>query len=122
MPFIVARLCTYPKRIRRRCRSETECCWIDYRKMSVLVDGIDTNLTNTEYKMFSAISRVPQKTFTRAELLYYVQGYRFVGDPRIIDAHVKNIRQKIEKDPKSPQILLTVVGSGYKMGITKDEE
>lgn len=94
---------------------------IDYQKMLVYVNGADTGLTNTEYKLFSALSRVPEKVFTRAELLYYAQGYRFVGDPRIIDAHVKNIRQKIELDPKAPRILLTVVGAGYKMGMLRDE-
>ncbi|UVI31443.1 response regulator transcription factor [Paenibacillus spongiae] len=94
---------------------------IDYQKMIVYVNGQDTNLTNTEYKLFSALTRAPEKVFTRAELLYYAQGYRFVGDPRIIDAHVKNIRQKVEQDPKSPKILLTVVGAGYKLGLMRDE-
>ncbi len=94
---------------------------IDTNKMIVYMDGIDIKVTNTEYKLLISMAQNREKIFTRGDLLYFVQGYRYVGDPRSIDAHIKNIRYKIEKDPKAPQVLLTVFGKGYKFGVNKDE-
>lgn len=94
---------------------------VDTKRMEVFVDGREVNLTNMEYKLFSLMAKTPDKVFSRADLLYYAQGYRYVGDSRIIDAHMKNIRQKMEENPKSPRIVQTVVGSGYKIGVSKDE-
>lgn len=94
---------------------------VDTKRMEVFVDGREINLTNMEYKLFSLMATTPDKVFSRAELLYFAQGYRYVGDSRIIDAHMKNIRQKMEENPKAPRIVQTVVGSGYKIGVSKDE-
>jgi DNA-binding response OmpR family regulator len=94
---------------------------VDFQRMEVFVDGREVNLTNMEYKLFSLMAKSPDRVFSRAELLYFAQGYRYAGDARIIDAHIKNIRQKIEDNPKSPRIVQTVVGSGYKIGVRKDE-
>jgi DNA-binding response OmpR family regulator len=94
---------------------------IDYQKMKVFVNEMEINLTNTEYKLFSAISRDPDKVFSRSDLIYCVQGYRYIGDTRIIDAHIKNIRQKMEESPRDPRFLETVFGTGYKMGVIRDE-
>ncbi len=56
----------------------------------------------------------PGRLFTRLQLLDQVQGEAFEGYERTIDAHIKNLRQKIERDPKSPRYILTVFGVGYK--------
>ena len=56
----------------------------------------------------------PGRAFTRLQLLEHVQGEAFEGYERTVDAHVKNLRQKIERDPKNPRYILTVFGVGYK--------
>ncbi|MFD0958373.1 response regulator transcription factor [Paenibacillus chungangensis] len=80
---------------------------------SVLVDGKPVNLTATEFKLLTVLSDNPQKIYSRSELSYIVQGYRFQGDSRAIDAHVKNLRKKIEQDSQDPKYIVTRIGSGY---------
>jgi DNA-binding response OmpR family regulator len=60
--------------------------------------------------------KYPQKVFTREELIKIALGDDFEGYDRAIDSHIKNIRRKIEKDPKNPEYLRTVHGVGYKCG------
>ena len=67
-----------------------------------------------EYKLLLALAKYPQRHFTREELVVKVLGYEFDGDDRTIDQHVKNIRHKIEPDPKSTLYIVTVYGSGYR--------
>ena len=71
-------------------------------------------LTPMEYKLLSVMARQPGRAFSRAQLIGLVQGYDFQGDDRVIDAHIKKIRQKIEKVPSDPKIIVTVYGIGYK--------
>jgi len=59
--------------------------------------------------------------YSRFELINKVRGYEFEGYERTIDSHVKNLRRKIEDDPASPHIILTVLGGGYRLGLTRDE-
>jgi two-component system response regulator ResD len=93
---------------------------IDSLEHSVFCEGIAVNLTPNEYKLLLALAKYPQRHFTREELVEKVLGYDFEGDIRTIDQHVKNIRQKIECDPRSPQYIVTVYGYGYRfMGDTK---
>ena len=94
---------------------------IDFEKREVIVDGKVTNLTNTEFKLLSVLARKPGKVFSRADLSYMVQGYRFQGDGRAIDAHIKNLRKKIEPDHSNPIYIVTVVGQGYKFSMQPDE-
>ena len=61
------------------------------------------------------MARHPGRVFTRLQLLERVQGVAYEGYERTIDAHIKNLRQKIEPDPKNPRYLLTVYGVGYKL-------
>jgi DNA-binding response OmpR family regulator len=63
----------------------------------------------------------PGKVYTRSDLSYKVQGYRFQGDGRTIDTHIKNLRKKIEPDHSNPTYVLTAVGSGYKFSFLPDE-
>lgn len=77
----------------------------------------DVNLTNTEYKLLLLFVNNQKKIFTREELLELVTDDYYEKFDRIIDAHIKNLRQKIEKDTKKPKIIQTVYGVGYKFGI-----
>ncbi|MCY9666397.1 response regulator transcription factor [Paenibacillus alginolyticus] len=72
------------------------------------------SLTPNEYKLLLILAHHPNRTFTREELIQKVLGFDFEGDTRSIDQHVKNLRQKIESDPKKPQYIVTVFSVGYR--------
>ncbi|SNX52683.1 response regulator transcription factor [Thermoanaerobacterium sp. RBIITD] len=74
------------------------------------------NLTPNEYKLLMVLIQNPNKAFTRDELVTKVMGYDYEGYDRTIDAHIKNLRQKIEDDTKNPVYIKTVYGIGYKFG------
>jgi DNA-binding response OmpR family regulator len=71
-------------------------------------------LTPTEFQIVAAMARQPGRIFTRGQLLEVVRGVSFESYERAIDAHIKNIRRKIEDDPHEPQYIITVFGVGYK--------
>ncbi len=79
------------------------------------------NLTPTEFKVLHALASYPGKVFTREELIEKALGYNFEGYERSMDAHIKNIRHKIEDDPKSPSIIITIYGVGYRFSGKKDD-
>jgi two-component system, OmpR family, alkaline phosphatase synthesis response regulator PhoP len=87
---------------------------IDVPRMTVSRAGQPVDLTATEFQLLAALARQPGRVFTRAQLLDVVQGDAGEAFDRAIDAHVKNIRRKLEPDPRSPRYLLTVYGVGYK--------
>ena len=88
---------------------------LDVPRMRVSADGRDIEeLTPTEFALLAEMARYPGRVFTRAQLLDAVHGVAFESYERAIDAHVKNIRHKIEPDPPEPRYLLTVYGVGYK--------
>lgn len=89
---------------------------IDTLKYEVRKNGSVVNLTPNEYKLLMAMVRYPDKTFTRDELICMVLGDDFEGYDRTIDTHIKNLRQKIETDPKNPKYILTIHGIGYRFG------
>ena len=91
---------------------------IDTVQHEVRRDGAPVYLTPNEYKLLVTLARFPGRVYTRYELVTHVQGFDFDGDERIIDAHVKNLRKKIEPDPRRPRYVLTVVGSGYRLAKT----
>jgi len=76
-------------------------------------DGLPLSVTPTEFKLLQVLASTPGRTFTRDELVSRALGYHFEGYDRSIDAHIKNLRQKIEKDPRAPEYLKTVYGVGY---------
>lgn len=78
------------------------------------------NLTPTEFKILYTLASTPQKVFTREELVEKALGYQFEGYERSIDAHIKNIRHKIEADTKNPTFIQTIYGVGYRFGGRKD--
>jgi len=71
-------------------------------------------LTSTEFDLLLTLARKPGRIYTRAQLLDAVHGVSFDSYERSVDAHIKNIRRKIEPDPKQPSLVLTVYGVGYK--------
>lgn len=89
---------------------------IDFDNHMVAKYGVDVKLTLKEFKLLSTLAKHPNKVFTRDELITIALGNDFYGFDRTIDSHIKNIRQKIENDPKNPVYLLTIHGVGYKFG------
>ncbi len=89
---------------------------IDRRSHEVRLRGEVVNLTPTEFRLLEVLAEEPGRAFTRLELLDRVFGYDFEGFERTIDVHVKNLRKKIEPDPKQPTYVETVYGVGYKFG------
>ncbi len=71
-------------------------------------------LTTTEFQLLATLARQPGRIFTRGQLLDAVHGIAFESYERAIDAHIKNIRRKIEPNPREPRYILTVYGMGYK--------
>ena len=87
---------------------------IDRRCHEVRVRGDVIDLTPTEFKLLEVLAEEPGRAFTRLELLDRVFGYDFDGFERTVDAHVKNLRKKIEPNPKQPAYVQTVYGVGYR--------
>ncbi len=89
---------------------------LDLGKHSARLKDRPLDLTPTEFDLLTVMMQNPGRVFTRLQLLDQVQGEAFEGYERTIDAHIKNLRQKIERDPKTPRYILTVFGIGYKFG------
>jgi DNA-binding response OmpR family regulator len=88
---------------------------LDVPRMRAEVGGRRVELTTTEFQLLTAMARQPGRVFTRSQLLDAIHGIAFESYERAIDAHVKNIRRKIEPDPRAPRHLLTVYGVGYRL-------
>ncbi len=87
---------------------------IDTARRAVTIDESAVELTPSEYDLLVHLARTPGRVFTRSQLLDALHGVAFESYERAIDAHVKNLRRKIETDPAHPKYLLTVYGVGYK--------
>jgi DNA-binding response OmpR family regulator len=87
---------------------------IDTAKMRVSVGDTQVDLTPTEFQLLATLAREPGRVFTRSQLLDAVHGVAIESYERAIDAHVKNIRRKIEPTPGSPRYVVTVHGVGYR--------
>ena len=87
---------------------------IDFAAREVYLNGNPVELTPTEFDLLAYLARHPGRVFTRTELLEAIQERSYASLPRTIDSHIKNLRQKVEPDPASPQYILTVHGVGYK--------
>jgi DNA-binding response OmpR family regulator len=94
---------------------------IDQQRRTVTVRGEQPELTPTEWGVLVALATVPGRVYSRFELINRVRGYEFEGYERTVDSHVKNLRRKIEDDPASPRIIRTVLGGGYRLGLSRDE-
>jgi len=87
---------------------------LDVPRMRVTVGERPIELTPTEFQLLATLARQPGRIFTRAQLLDAIHGVAFESYERAIDAHIKNIRRKIEPNPRQPRYLLMVYGVGYK--------
>jgi two-component system, OmpR family, alkaline phosphatase synthesis response regulator PhoP len=87
---------------------------LDKPRMQVTVGDQAVDLTPTEFELLATLARQPGRVFTRAQLLDAIRGEAVESFDRAIDAHVKNLRRKLEPDPRIPRYVLTVHGVGYK--------
>lgn len=93
---------------------------IDLEQHTVLVADRQVELTPTEFDILVVLARQPKRVFTRLQIMEQAQGNAFEGYERTIDAHIKNIRLKLEPNPKKPIFIQTVFGVGYKLDVSSD--
>jgi DNA-binding response OmpR family regulator len=95
---------------------------IDTESHEVRKKGVPAVLTPTEFRLLMILADKPGRVFSRLQLINMVQGYDFEGYDRTVDAHIKNLRQKIEDDQRNPLFIKTVYGVGYKFTGVPDED
>ena len=115
---LVARIRAILRRVDRQNepndRIEVAGVSIEISRMKVEVAGRIVELTPTEFQLLLTLARQPGRIFTRSQLLDAIHGLSFESYERAIDAHVKNLRRKLEPDPSRPRFVLTVYGVGYR--------
>ncbi len=115
---LVARIRAILRRVDRQNepndRIEVAGVSIEISRMKVEVAGRTVELTPTEFQLLLTLARQPGRIFTRSQLLDAIHGLSFESYERAIDAHVKNLRRKLEPDPSRPRFVLTVYGVGYR--------
>ncbi len=92
---------------------------VDINRVEVRVKGKLVNFTPNEFRLLTVFLSHPGQVFTREQLVQKVFGFDYDGFDRTVDTHIKNIRQKIERDPKKPIYIQTIYGMGYKFGGAK---
>ena len=90
---------------------------INFLQHEVFRNGKPVLLTPNEYNILVTMAKHPLRAYTREELITLALGEDFDGFDRVIDTHIKNLRQKIEENSKTPKYILTVHGTGYKFGV-----
>jgi two-component system alkaline phosphatase synthesis response regulator PhoP len=88
---------------------------LDTGKREVKVNGRSVDLTPTEFGLLQTLMENPGFVFTRSELIEHGLGQAYIGMDRTLDSHIKNLRRKIEPDPKNPTFIQTVYGIGYRL-------
>ena len=88
---------------------------IDPVRHTVKVEGRPVRLTPSEFKLLALLAGEPERVFTRREVMQHLWDSAYVGDQRACDIHMSNLRRKVERDPESPEQLVTVRGIGYKL-------
>jgi len=115
---LVARVRTVLRRTERSTSAETIIraadLMLDVPRLRLTVSDRPIELTTTEFQLLATLARQPGRVFSRGQLLDAVHGIAFESYERAIDAHIKNIRRKIEANPREPRYILTVYGMGYK--------
>jgi DNA-binding response OmpR family regulator len=87
---------------------------IDFDRRTVVVRGEEVRLTYVEFEILAALASTPGRVLTREVLLEQIWGDSAFRDPRTIDVHIRHLREKLERDPRQPEYLLTVRGVGYR--------
>ncbi len=95
---------------------------IDLGSHTVLEAGSAIDLTPTEFNILITLARNPRRVFSRLQIMEQSQGDAYEGYERTIDAHIKNLRMKLEPDPRKPKYIQTVFGVGYKLEVAGDEK
>jgi len=123
---LVARVHAVLRRVNERSSADTTATGGRVLKRGDLTVDLDRHevrrgadlltLTPTEFQILATLAAQPGRVYSRLQLLDAVQGEAFEGYERTIDSHVKNLRRKLEPDPRQPRYVLTVVGVGYKLG------
>ena len=90
---------------------------LDLRQHTAIVDGRPVQLTLSELKLLTLFTEEPERVVSRRELMQHLWDSDYVGDQRACDAHITNLRRKIERDPADPQRIVTVRGIGYKLAV-----
>jgi len=88
---------------------------LDPMRHEAKVDGDVKRLTPSEFKLLLLLAEQPERVFSRREIMQHLWDSEYVGDQRACDIHVSNLRQKLERDPASPERIVTVRGVGYKL-------
>ncbi len=88
---------------------------IDLLQHRVRVNGDEINLTSKEFALLTFLATNAGQVYSREQLLEKVWGYDYYGDVRTVDVHIRHLREKIEKDPGNPELIITVWGTGYKL-------
>lgn len=122
-PFSMRELTARVRAVLRRTTKETAPAdilrvgkvMLDRNGRSVKVGDQFVDLTPSEFELLAAFMAAPGRAFSRLDLLDRVQGTSFEGSERTIDVHIRNLRTKIEADPKNPQYIETVYGVGYRL-------
>ena len=129
-PFSPRQLVARVKALLRRCEEEkglmanileSRELTVDLSKHQAMIHGKVVNVTHSEFNILSLLIKNPQKVFTRDELIEKGFNDEYEGYDRVIDTHIKNLRQKIEADPKRPKFIKTVHGVGYTFGGDENE-
>src|SRR5919199_2120130 len=87
---------------------------VDFEKRQVDVRGESVRLTYVEFEILAALARNPGRVFSRSQLLERVWGDSAYRDPRTVDVHIRHLREKLERDPRHPELIFTVRGVGYR--------
>jgi len=128
-PFSPRELVARVKALLRRLKGSNET--LSFNKGNLVMDpfrfearknGSPVVLTPTEFKLLQCLAEHPGQIFSRLQLVNVILGYDFEGYDRTIDAHIKNVRHKIEEDPRNPLYIKTVYGIGYKFIGQPDED
>lgn len=102
--------------LNRKCSYNNRDLEIDLDSRRTTKKMVEVKLTPNEFNVLATLIKYPNKVFTREELISIALGSDFEGFDRTVDTHIKNIRQKIEDNPKVPQYILTIHGVGYRFG------
>jgi two-component system alkaline phosphatase synthesis response regulator PhoP len=95
---------------------------LDRAAHTVTISGEPADLTPTEFDVLAVLMTTPGRVYSRAEILEAVQGVAFEAYERTVDAHIKNLRQKIEPQPSEPRYILTMRGVGYRLNPELEDE
>jgi DNA-binding response OmpR family regulator len=87
---------------------------IDPAARAVTMDDAEIAVSSLEFDLLHALAQSPGRVFSRRQLLEQVWGYDFFGDERVVDVHIRNLRNKLRDDATSPRVIGTVRGVGYK--------